>query len=325
MDWRIIAFGTRILGRFLFTSKMSCFLQQHIMHSATKKPSHIDSGIREMMLVINKFKKYSNSSISDAVVLEIGAGKDLFRNILLYSLGFNKQILFDIHRLIQPKLVNNVISLLKDVKRDEFIRNPLNTINKDIETDLKKYYGISYIAPCEIFSHNIPEESVDLIETRSTLEHIPLQDLQKNIKVFQKVLRNDGIMIHYIDYTDHFYLYDPTISSYNFLKYNPKNWDIYNCKYHYLNRLRHKDYEEIFTNNGFKIIESHAFIPRNANKELGRIEISPHFQSYNTKDLLTARGLFVVKKSITKDSEQSQCNTNFHYHIDSFIETVNVV
>lgn len=319
MHWKIIGLGTKIFGRYLFASNFSYFLQRYVLHQESHGPKNIETGTKELASLIDKFTKYSKENISNIVLLEIGAGKNLFRSFMFYCLGINHQILFDIHRLIQPKRVNDVISLFKNNKHERLVRYPTNTIGKDIETDLLKHYGISYNAPVKLFSYGIQDKSVDLIETRSTLEHVPLEDLKKNLNVFYRVLRDDGLMTHYIDYTDHYYFYDSGITPYNFLKFNSKRWAFYNSKYHYQNRLHHSDYEKLFTDTGFEIIESHAFIPTTAQSEFSQIKISPIFQDYKLEDLLTTRGILILKKSNGQSGKGAKINTNYHRGIDSFV------
>ena len=64
----------------------------------------------------------------------------------------------------------------------------------------------------------IENQSIDLILSNSVLEHV--LDPQKLFSELKRVLRNDGVMLHIVDYRDHFFKYP-----YHFLQFSKKNWD----------------------------------------------------------------------------------------------------
>ena len=102
-------------------------------------------------------------------------------------------------------------------------------------------------------------------------------------------MKSDSVLSFAIDYSDHFSHTDNKISSLNFLKYERKEWEKYNTKFLYQNRLRHQDYKKIFIENGYKIVE----------EKLGTIApmneiISNEFNS-SEKETFALWGLFTLK------------------------------
>ncbi|MDQ4091403.1 MAG: hypothetical protein M3163_14045 [Actinomycetota bacterium] len=57
-----------------------------------------------------------------------------------------------------------------------------------------------------------------------------------------------------IDHQDHYSYADSTISAYNFLQYDEREWARWNPSLQYQNRLRHSDYLAMFEAEGFEIV-----------------------------------------------------------------------
>src|SRR5262249_3632127 len=119
---------------------------------------------------------------------------------------------------------------------------------------LKEHYGIDYWAPCDARRTQLEAGSIDWITSTNTLEHIPLQDIHAILQECRRLLRDDGLMSCLIDYEDHYSYFDHSISGYNFLQYSDEAWAFFNPALYYQNRLRHRDYLDLFQSAGFEVV-----------------------------------------------------------------------
>ena len=120
---------------------------------------------------------------------------------------------------------------------------------------LLEFLNIKYIAPGDASHLNLPNSSVDFHTSYNVLEHIPPEIIKAILKEGQRILKQDGIFIHCIDYSDHFSHSDKSISSVNFLQFSDNYWDkIAGNRYMYMNRLRHDDFIDLFQNLNCEIL-----------------------------------------------------------------------
>lgn len=95
---------------------------------------------------------------------------------------------------------------------------------------------------------NLPDSSVDLVNSNNTFEHIPPDILSGILKEFSRVTDQEkGVMSHFIDMSDHFAHFDKSITIYNFLKFSDRQWKIIDNSIQPQNRLRIYDYEKIYS------------------------------------------------------------------------------
>ncbi len=121
--------------------------------------------------------------------------------------------------------------------------------------DLVDMCNISYIAPGDAANLDLPSNSVDFHTSRNVFEHIPRHTLVSILNEGNRVVRNDGLFVHTIDYSDHFSHSDKSISPINFLQYSDREWAKYaGNRYMYMNRLRVDDVERIYQECNQKVL-----------------------------------------------------------------------
>ena len=110
-------------------------------------------------------------------------------------------------------------------------------------------------------------------------------------------MRDDGLMSVLIDYDDHYSYFDSTISPYNYLQYSDRMWSLFSPALHYQNRLRHRDYLELFQSAGFHVVEDqHKDATEMDLKELEQLSIDARFQNYSLRDLAVHSAFLVIRK-----------------------------
>lgn len=215
--------------------------------------------------------------------LEFGCGPDLLTPLLLSAAGAAEVLAYDIERMATVEQINHVISQM---------RTRVTGPWPQIETlgDLLPLYRVRYVAPGDVRDTGLPSGSIDFIYSTSTLEHIPARQIGPILTECQRILSARGLMSFRIDYHDHYWNTDPSITRFNFYRYPSAIWWLLNPAMHYQNRLRHSDYLQHFRN--LDMLESTALTRDNA---VVSVPLCREFAHYSKEDLLATNGLFTLR------------------------------
>jgi hypothetical protein len=184
----------------------------------------------------------------------------------------NRVIAFDVTRLAKIDLVRHAAAHLSTLRFNDW-------------DDLARQ-GLIYRAPHHVTD---ADQAVDCSCSNEVLEHVPADQLPGLLKALRAV--TTGITTHSIDYSDHYARTDPNISRLNFLRYSDEEWQRFNSGKHFVNRLRHSDYLQLFRNAGFEIVEESAVAFRGPLPD----DIAPTFLNYALDDLAKVSGRIVAR------------------------------
>jgi SAM-dependent methyltransferase len=162
-------------------------------------------------------------------------------------------------------------------------------------SDLERSYGIRYLAPLDASRTPFADHAFDACISTDTLEHIPEESIVEIFKELRRTVRPLGIISAVIDYSDHYAYTDRRIGALNYLQYSTEEFNRYNHRVHYQNRLRHYDYARIFAALGFTCIHEEALAtapgPPRIAKEFNRDDPS----------LCATRGTFLLQNPCGAD------------------------
>ena len=102
-------------------------------------------------------------------------------------------------------------------------------------------------------------------------------------------------MSHFIDMSDHFSHFDPSITIYNFLKFSSKTWGILDNSIQPQNRLRHRDYLEMYHQADMPV--SHEEIRDGSPEELEKVKVHPEFSNYSKSELAISHSYIISRFS----------------------------
>ena len=266
----------------------------------------------------NKVKKIAdyifaqNKHINSKVFFELGTGYRLNAPLALWLLGANKIITVDLNPYLKWELIQNDILQLQARSQD------IEELFAGAELDETRY---SLFKSLDVHSMNLSEfldmcnidfrspadardlswiadKSIDYYFSNDVLEHIPQAVISQCFREAYRVLGKDGLMIHLVDFTDHFSHSDPSINAINFLKYNDKDWGKFaNNRYMYMNRARVDDIGRLLEDSNFKLLENENEIDAGLLEQLenNSIEVDEQFCLKNNQHLATLRGWFVCE------------------------------
>ena len=278
MDWRLKCtafYALRYLPRTVYT-----FLQRHVTRRHFIQLS--DAEYLAYDYHVTNLKRLASTRRA----LEFGAGSNLLTALMLSAAGAEEIRACDIQRLATVEQVNHVIALLR-------LRMPGKWPDiHDLDEDLWRKYRVRYCAPMDARHTGLAAQSVDLFYSTSTLEHIPPRTIVEILAECRRIAAPQALFSFIIDYHDHYASADPHISRFNFYRYSSRAWRWFNPANHYQNRLRHVDYERIFSRQGLRTIDARRVTVPEA--ELEGVQICGEFSHYTRLDLSSLNGYFLL-------------------------------
>ena len=239
---------------------------------------------------------------SDAAFFEFGAGWDLIIPLTYYALGIERQTLVDIRPNMRFELINDTLRRFtaKHAELEALAEKPLRPVGATPVTsiaDLRTRFGVTYLAPCDARNTNLSAESIDMVTSTATLEHIPGPDILKILKECRRLLKPGGIVSSIIDMQDHYSYFDSHITVYNFLTLSDAAWRLANAPLGYQNRLRYSEYMKLFASANLETLAEEIKGPSDAERlALKAMKLAPRFRHTYTIDDLGARSLKLISR-----------------------------
>ena len=155
--------------------------------------------------------------------------------------------------------------------------------------------GFDYRAPYLVEQAEDLAGSVDLVATHAVLEHVPAPRLLPLLRAMRRVLRPDGLTIHFTDHMDHWHHFDPGISPINFLKFPPWWWTVLNSPLAYQNRLRFSQHLAYLQDAGFEVIRLELHVDSRALQDSRRLRLHREFQRFTPAETAVTSSFVVAR------------------------------
>ena len=202
-----------------------------------------------------------------AEVLELGTGWFPIVPIALRLAGASHVRTCDIVEHVSQERLSATLQAFARAADDGELRRRFPSINEPLLQHIRSFdparqtcveslrsLGIDYIVG-DFPGASLPPASIDLIVSHAVLEYISEPPFRALLDAFRRVLKSDGVMSHWIDFSDEYAYFDKNISPLNFLKYPDWAWRIINNPIIPLSRLRIDDVRRLFSGAGFAIHE----------------------------------------------------------------------
>lgn len=289
MHWQTKARIFRALSITPMGDHIHYFLQRRV----TKELPRRVGGLDELLVATRNLhadaRRHLAEDLGKARFVEIGAGRDLAVAITLRLLGVGHVTCVDVTRLAKLDLIQHAANHMAGKL---MMSPPKFKTWADLEA-----FGISYLAPHTLQTAALPAASVDCFFSVDTLEHIPRAPLADVLTEGKRILKPDGLCLHFVDYSDH-YARGGVLSRFNFLKFTTAEWDQYNSRFHYVNRMRHSEFLALFAGRGFDVSEATPDVEPVQDDIVATL--APEFLAFARDDLFTIRAKIIARPGAMK-------------------------
>ncbi len=304
--WKLKAIVQKSISFLPKRERINYLFQKHITKGVELTDEHFGYKIQHAKDHIDFFKKYGEVG-PDKKILELGSGWYPIIPILMYLTKSGKIISLDIQSWMTKSSQLTSIEKIKDwieqgkldlyfnnidEQRWKILEGILSDHDKYSKDDINKIIGLEALIK-DARNTGLEESSIDLICSNNTLEHIHKEVLEEILKEFRRVIKPGGVMSHFIDLSDHFAHFDKDITVYNFLKYSEQKWKLIDNKIQPQNRLRFREYKELYKKLNIPITEEK--IIQGDEKELLKIKVHEEFKQYSTAELAITHGYIISK------------------------------
>ena len=246
--------------------------------------------------------------LDGARVMEVGTGWVPALAFGFYLCGAERVWAFDLNRFVLTESLRATLDEAGNFERNSAIwsecvdktalrdrMQPIAQLSGTFES--LSELGIVYVAPGDARATNLPSNSIDIHCSTNTFEHIPREDLLSILIEARRVLKPDGIAVHYVDPTDHFAHADKTQSPVRFLHFDERMIEqYYRNRYTYQNLMFDDDYRALFDEAGLDIVDARFKIDERSLSALRGL--APQLKRFQNRDIeeLSRRNLIYVTR-----------------------------
>jgi hypothetical protein len=308
MDWRIKGVLQGLLSKLPAGEVLNDGLQL-LAGGRADQGRHIDMKFEGDWLVLMRVLRELKFDLHGQTVMEVGTGW-LPVLPLCFALGGAKRVhTFDLNRHLKRSAVPGVLKRLgshlgalaqasgqseADVRERHALLSSAGE-GRDAGMRILELAGIDYRAPADATRTGLADQSVSLVYSNSVLEHVGTSVLGPMMSETKRLLTPHGLALHSVNCGDHYAYFDRSITPLNYLRFTDSQWQRWNNKMLYQNRLRPSDFTAAATSQGLSVVHQ---IQTERRELLARIppdQIAPEFRHYDAQDLCSTSVTFAAR------------------------------
>jgi SAM-dependent methyltransferase len=298
--WKIKVLIQFVLSKMPMGEKVNYLMQKgNKSHNEEKIKGRIVELTKAMMKIGDRI------SLEGATVVEIGTGWEPICSVLLYLMGVSMCHTYDhvphVRYELLQKLYRSIENQLDEISKITSIS--LSVLEKRLSrlkniSNLDDFFlraNITYHAPGDASMTGLKEGSVDLVYSYAVLEHVPKKVIYDLTLESKRILKKSGVAYHVIGLHDHYVSFDKKITKVNFLKYPEFLWSFFvKNKISYHNRLREKQFIDIFKDCGAEIVWLENKTDPNDINVLRNMKVDKFFHGMSHEELAIYRTELVI-------------------------------
>ncbi len=252
-----------------------------------------------------RWLRVAGRPVEGATLLEVGTGHFPLLPVGLCLLGAERVVTVDLHRRINWWVTRDCLTTLAEMSPQLAERaanvgadpalvakglDILRRLARTPERCLSKM-GVQYRAPSDASQLPDPAGAFDIHFSNTCLEHIPPATLREIFIEAARVLRPNGVAVHFVDPGDHFAPGDRTILPINFLRFSDVTWGrIAGNPLAYCNRLRGSEYRAMWERGAWTVVRFEADVdPDSLAAVKAGFRIDRRFAGLEAEDLCTTK------------------------------------
>ncbi len=308
MRWQTKAMIQKICALLPASGRLYRFVQKNFSRLKARPMGRIP-----MQVEMSKWILEMNLKVEGRTFFEVGTGHCPIVLIGFFLCGAGQVVTVDLPRRLDIGILEKSLVWLAE-NRDEVFgyydgvaKRTVFDERMDLTDSLKKMpekflseANIQYLAPADAADiGGLPDVSVDYHISTTVFEHIPGADIKRILEEAKRILKDDGIVIHFIDLSDHFQHQDKSITRINFLRYSDEEWEkIAGNQFAHCNRMRASDYLTLFKEAGFDMCRCENLVDDEARVSIrDGFMVDERFRNYSIDDLCVTRLKVALKEN----------------------------
>lgn len=244
-------------------------------------------------------------TLEGKTILEIGSGWELLIPMLFSLCGVERVYLTDLTPLLDKETLAGSLESFRANKKPilDALRTDAHDFDSRFSSEIDSVeefladHRFVYLAPCDCRNLSLKSSTLDVVTSRSVLEHIPPPVVEGIFQESYRLLKPGGLVCHFVDNSDHWEHGDKSISRVNFLRYSDRTFRLtYLNSLNYQNRLRHSQYIDMLRRAGFDLLRAEPVIDARAVKALDTLPLSAAFRRFSAEDLATTDSYLLARK-----------------------------
>ncbi len=248
----------KTISLFPYRNRINLWFQKYVTKGVQLDVEHLHWKLTHAGDHINYWQQYGSRPAP--ICLELGTGWYPIVPIMLFLHGARKIQTIDLNahlsldtlqvsfeKLIAEKQKGALDDQFPDIQADlweQFLEVAASAGSMPLEASLSALQIEAIVGDARKLP--MPDDSIDLICSNNTFEHIFPDVLAGILADFKRVLKPDGVMSHFIDLSDHFAHFDTSINIYNFLRFSHKQWALIDNDIQPQNRWRWPQYKTLY-------------------------------------------------------------------------------
>lgn len=300
--WILKAIVQKTISFLPGSNRINFFFQKHVTKGVQLSEFYFEDRLIHARKHLASFDQYASKPLE--TTLELGTGWYPVVPIALFLRGATQINTVDISDLTDKEKILTTIDWFlhyeQNGKLEEYLHplkdrmDTLKKIKKEAEQfDFQKILDTLHIqyTIMDIRAINLPEQSIDLVHSNNTFEHVYPRVLEGILAKFKSLVHPEGIQSHFIDMSDHFAHFDHSINIYNFLRFSDLAWDRIDNSVQPQNRWRLNEYKKLYQSLDINISDIDAR-PGDLSA-LKSINLAPKYQSFDLADLAVSHAYIV--------------------------------
>ena len=306
--WKQKVIVQKVISYLPFSHHINYLFQKYVTKGVYLSDEYFYDRLEHAAEHLKSFSRYANKAVPESS-LEIGTGWYPTVPISFFLVGTAKIYSVDISFLTSKERMKT--TLLKFVachdegrlkKYLDFIPEKYNVITRLLEqyeqltlAQVLEQLNITYLIE-DARKLSLPDNSIELVNSNNTFEHIYPEILIPIVKEFKRVVKKQGgVMSHSIDMSDHFAHFDKSINIYNFLRFTDAQWKWVDNSIQPQSRNRIYDYKKMYADLKIPITEE-SFRAGNVN-ELKTIRLAEKYAQKPLPELAKSHCHFISDMS----------------------------
>lgn len=309
--WILKAIVQKTISFLPLGHQINYFFQKYVTKGVYLTDAYFFDRLGHAKEHLLSYRKFA-SNLTPEYSLEIGTGWYPIVPVCFFLAGTRKIYSVDITLLTskerlkitlkkfmacyQSGQLGNYINIIPE--RLAVIDNMLRQYNTYNLNEVLQQLNINYLIE-DARNLSLPDNTIDLVNSNNTFEHIYPNLLIPILKEFRRVVKKEGgVMSHFIDMSDHFAHFDKSITIYNYLQFTDKQWSWIDNSIQPQNRMRIYDYQKIYADLGIPVSEE-TYRPGNL-EELAQVPLAEKFANYPATEVAKSHCYFISDMNSTR-------------------------